>query len=366
MDNIFNPSQLLVARQRRKFTKKALANVIGLSQKSIVNFEIGTHLPSEESLGRIAEALNFPVEFFLRPDMELPTSSNASFRSFSRMTSGQRDAALAAGGIAFQLSEWIDVHFHLPLVDVPDLAEYTPEAAAEALRNTWSLGVLPIKNMVHLLESKGVRVFSLVEDSREVNAFSSWKSGNVPFVFLNTVKSAESSRFDSAHELGHLVLHRHGDPKGKEAESEANAFASAFLMPKSEVLASGWKCKSIPDVLSLKKRWNVSAMALVYRMHKVSVLSDWLYRSMCMELSSKGFRTHEEGGVERETSLVLRKVFDALRVKGRGVLDIAKELMIPAEEIHKLIFGLVSVALGADNQSPMKSPRRSGHLRLVK
>lgn len=366
MNEKFNPSQLLVARQRRKITKKALADLVGLSQKSIVNFELGTLAPSEESLGLLADALSFPVSFFLQPDMELPTSSNASFRSFSRMTAGQRDSALAAGGIAFHLSDWIAKRFHTPAVDVPDLSEHSPEAAAETLRQVWELGFSPIKNLVHLLESKGVRVFSLVEDTREVNAFSSWKSGATPFVFLNTVKSAESSRFDAAHELGHLVLHRHADPKGKDAESEANAFASAFLMPKSEVLARAWGCKSASDVMAMKKRWNVSAMAFVYRAHRVGAISDWLYRSLCIELSSKGFRTREQDGADRETSLVLRKVFDSLKSKGEGVQTLASDLKVPAEEIYKLIFGLVPVTLGADNAMPLKTAKRTGHLTLVK
>lgn len=366
MDKHWTPSRLSLARQRRKFTKKMLAEKVGLSQKSIVNFETGELAPSEESLQRIAEALNFPIGFFLQPEAEVPNSGNASFRSFSRMTSGQRDAALAAGALAFQLCDWIDCRFRLPAVDVPDLDGHTPEAAAEAVRASWGLGVLPVKNIIHLLESKGVRVFSLVEETRAVNAFSSWKSGSIPFVFLNTVKSSESSRFDAAHELGHLVLHRHGDPKGKEAESEANAFASAFLMPKSEVLSFGWKCKTVHDVIHHKKRWNVSAMALVYRMHKVGVIGDWLYRSMCVELSAKGFRSKETDSGSRETSLILKKVFDSLRDRKRGISDIAKDLNVPVAEIHKLTFGLVHVALGADNQAPLKSPRRTGHLAVVK
>ncbi|WP_376773772.1 ImmA/IrrE family metallo-endopeptidase [Rhizobium mongolense] len=72
------------------------------------------------------------------------------------------------------------------------------------------------QNMVHLL----VRVFSLVENTRTVDAFSVWR-GIRPFVFLNTIKTSEHGRFDAAHELGHLVLPRHGGPSGRRAEDEA-------------------------------------------------------------------------------------------------------------------------------------------------
>lgn len=59
-------------------------------------------------------------------------------------------------------------------------------------------------------------------------------------IFLNVHKSAERLRFDLAHELGHLVMHGgslHVEP-GKEKEQAANDFASAFLMPRADVLGS--------------------------------------------------------------------------------------------------------------------------------
>src|SRR3546814_15647567 len=98
--------------------------------------------------------------------------------------------------------------------------------------------------MIKLLESKGVHVFSLAEDTKNVDAFSCWRNGQ-PFVFLNTFKSAERSRFDAAHELAHLVLHRHGGPQGREAETEANQFASALLMPHAALVST------IPSVIRL-------------------------------------------------------------------------------------------------------------------
>ncbi|OZB51939.1 helix-turn-helix domain-containing protein [Stenotrophomonas acidaminiphila] len=366
MERTFNPSRLVIARQRAQLSKKDLAARVGISQKLLKLYEEGDKAPSSSTVDHLATALDFPVEFFFGRDVEVPLASNASFRSFSRMTSGQRDAALAAGGIAFELSSWIDANFNVPPVDVPDLAGMDPEAAAEIVRTQWGLGLRPIKNMVHLLESRGVRVFSLVEDTREVNAFSSWRGGRIPFVFLNTLKSPESSRFDAAHELGHLVLHRHGDPKGKEIENEANAFASALLMPRSEMRALAARAISLSDVLKIKKHWNVSAMALVYRLHKVGVLTEWLYRSMCIELSSKGMRTKEVDSADREVSLVLRKVFDALKQDGKGLRDISSELRLPAEELHKLLFGLTLISLGTSNPRPAQSLPKRGHLTLVK
>ena len=81
--------------------------------------------------------------------------------------------------------------------------------------------------MISLLESKGIRTFSLSDEAQEVDACCQWINDR-PFIFLNISKSSERCRFDAAHELGHLVMHRHGIIEGRQMEQEANAFASAF------------------------------------------------------------------------------------------------------------------------------------------
>src|SRR2546428_34802 len=164
------------------------------------------------------------------------------------------------------------------------------EAAAKALRVRWGLGDKPISNMLWLLEAKGVRVFSLAEENVEVDAYSFWR-GKQPLVFLNTMKSAEHSRFDAAHELGHLVLHQHGEPQGQEAEREAHAFAAAFLMPRGSVLANAPKFATVEHLVKLKKFWTVSVAALAYRLHAVGVLSEWHYRQIYIEISKRRYRT---------------------------------------------------------------------------
>src|SRR5207245_2232584 len=83
--------------------------------------------------------------------------------------------------------------------DVPDYRQIEPHMAAMLLRQHWGLGIKPIANMVHLLELKGIRVFSLAESTKDVDAFSLWRD-DIPYVFLNRFKSPERSRFDAAHE----------------------------------------------------------------------------------------------------------------------------------------------------------------------
>src|SRR5205807_7739990 len=222
---------------------------------------------------------------------------------------------LGQGAIALHLNQWLEKRFELPQSQLPDLSrERSPEAAADSLRRYWGIGELAIRNMIHLLEAKGVRVFSLAIDAREVDAFSMWKD-TTPFIFLNSNKSSEHSRFDAAHELGHLVLHRHAAPQGREAEKEADMFASAFLMPRSSVIANAPRFSTLPDLIRTKRIWMTSVAALNYRLHSVGMISDWHYRTLCIQIAKNG-RANEPNEAPRETSQILPKIFAALYREG--------------------------------------------------
>lgn len=335
----FNPSRLSVARKRRLLNKKGFADLVGLAQHTIVRCEQGETVPTEENVAKFAEVLGFPVGFFYRPDLEIADPEMVSFRSQRAMTAAERDAALAAGAIGFEISDWVEGKFNLPAPRVPDLNLYDPETAAVLLRQDWGLGEGPISNMVHLLESKGVRVFSLAENSKRVNAFSLWR-GDKPFVFLNTMKTAENSRFDAAHELGHLTMHQDGRTTGRQAEDEANKFASAFLMPKASVVARVKRVISIDQLLTLKSYWSVSLSALVVRLHRIGLLSDWAYRDFCIQVRSR-YKDTEPNGIERERSVVWQKVMKTLWSERVTQLDIAKQLDLPESEVSTLIFGIL-------------------------
>ena len=105
-----------------------------------------------------------------------------------------------------KFSDYIESRFTLPDPDIPSYGDspVPPDLAGVAamdVRGKWGLGQLSIGNMLHLLESKGVRALSLNQPTAKADAFSFWRGGR-PFVMLNTRKSAERSRMDAAHELG--------------------------------------------------------------------------------------------------------------------------------------------------------------------
>jgi Zn-dependent peptidase ImmA (M78 family)/DNA-binding XRE family transcriptional regulator len=363
--NLFNPSRLRFARKRRGLTMIRLAELVGVEPRSVSAWENGEFAPDQERRALLAKVLRFPGSFFGGDDLEQVSPDAASFRALSKMTAAKRDMALSAGTIAFLLNEWIEARFELPKANLPDLSQQGgPEAAAAVIRQLWGLGEVPVKNMVHLLESRGVRVFSLAIHAKDVDAFSMWHE-DTPFVFLNTMKSAEHSRFDSAHELGHLVLHRHGEPQGQEAEREAHAFAAAFLMPRGSVLAHAPKFATVEHLVKLKKYWTVSVAALAYRLYAVGVLREWHYRQLYIAISKRGYRTHEPDEAPRETSQVLGKVFAALRDESVVKRDIAAQLNIAPEEIEQLVFGLTLTGLTGTARPGGSTSGKRGQLRVA-
>jgi Zn-dependent peptidase ImmA (M78 family)/DNA-binding XRE family transcriptional regulator len=357
---------LTTARKRREYTKKRLADAIGVSDRMISFYESDgpdAKTPSNETLSKIANVLRFPIEFFSGDDLEEPALESASFRALRSMTSTQRDAAYAAGTLAIHVGKWIEQKFILPEPSIPSLRGFeNPEAAAQALRVEWRLGERPIDNVIHQLEAHGVRVFSLPTDSKKVDAFSVWQ-GQTPFLFVNTAKTGERIRFDAAHELAHLTLHRHGKPSGRIAEYEADRFAGAFLMPRGSVLARVPRNPPLRVLIAKKREWGVAASALAHRLHEIGLASDWSYRNLCIELAKQGWDKEPEP-MTKEGSQVLSKVLTALRAEGLRYSSIARDLNLYRDELNSLIFGLAVVAVdgGRRRNGSRDDSRRQLHL----
>lgn len=338
---MFNHKRLGLARKRRRLTGKGLAERTGLSAITISRLEKGENQPDENTVQKLSQALDFPASFFFDDDPEEIDIDAVSFRSLSKMSAKERDAAISAGSLGLQLSDWVSEKFSLPKANLIDLSyETNPEAAARLLRHHWALGERPIGNLIGLLETNGIRVFSLSENTASVDAFSFWRN-DVPFVFLNNFKTAERSIFDTAHELGHLVLHRHAGPRpSRSAEREADTFASAFLMPSEDVRARMPRRINVSVILKAKKRWRVSAMAMAYRLQALGRLTEWQYKSACIELGKRGYRSGEPDGIEREFSLVWQKIFSQLWAERTTKNQIAELLHLPLDELEGIVWGL--------------------------
>ncbi len=235
----FDGTRLTVARRLQGLTKAELARSLQVTPTAIAQYEKGSR-PTQATLAQICLTLGMPRDFFgAGATPELLPASSAHFRSLRSTTSKAREQVLAYGELSLQLVDLIADYIDFPPVDLPDLdlpAQLTVEViedAASQLRAHWHLE--PGARAVHCATVGGARGHCSAAagaSGPRVDALSTW-AGKRPLVFLSRSKEDKArSRFDGAHELGHLLLHPDTEPGSKLVESEANAFASELLMPK--------------------------------------------------------------------------------------------------------------------------------------
>ena len=255
--------------------------------------------------------------------------------------------------------------FHRPDLDVTEFAgesKYADHLASE-LRGLWALGNQPINNMVSLCELKGIRVFRLPTEIRDIDALSFFddESGS-PFIFLNTFKSAERARFDCAHELGHIVMHTHNksirvEKDNRVLETEADQFASEFLIPTDSFLATSPRYFSLENMIEYKKVWRTSLKAINYKAHKLGLISDWVNRSNSMKMNSLGYNINEPNETHRDESLMLPKIISVLSSQPsfdkNQMLD---EIGISEDDFNQLTF---------DSLAKVDIPKKKSKLYIV-
>ncbi len=150
-----------------------------------------------------------------------------------------------------------------------------------------------------LIESKGVVTCRYEIEGERIDAFSFW-NGERPFIFIASEKEAGVRvRFDAAHELGHLILHRWieqeeiSDPKIlKRIEWEADRFAGAFLLPKKS-FPNEFYTPRLDAFLDLKRRWGASIQAMVYRCKDLELIDDAQFTNLYKQISFRRWRAKE-------------------------------------------------------------------------
>ena len=342
----FDGTRLTVARRLRRKTKATLAREVGVTPTAIAQFEKDIANPTQGVLARLCLQLGLPREFFGagRPFTLLP-ASGAHFRSLRSTSAAAREQALAYGELCLELVDLIGAYVDLPPVSLPDLElpeELSGDDIAEAARLTreaWNLERGPIPSVVQTIEAHGVIALRLPSDTdAAVDAFSTY-SGRRPLVFLSPTKDDKArSRFDAAHELGHLVLHPDTEPGSKLVENQAHRFAAEFLMPRDETVDDLPRRIDWPAFHDLKRHWGVSLRALVFRAHALGRLSDASYRRANQQLSIWGIpepgplgpaESPQVLGMARQVVADSGYEFDDIMVAGRVAPEVA-EVVIEA------------------------------------
>jgi len=367
-------SKLKEARLAQRLTQTDLAALVGKTRQAISAYEQGEINPEPDVMDRIASKLHQPLGYFSGdPAQEFGESSLRFFRAFGPKTKRRNLACEVFGGWLARTAKYLDEFVNYPRLNIPSAEEPTSadgrytqeeiESAAALCRKAWNLGLGPISNVVSLLENNGVIVCRYVIQDEQVEAFSFW-NGPKALIFLASDKdSACRARFDAAHELGHLVLHRgigaeeiEGDDVLKAIEREADLFAGAFLLPKASFLAEVFSTR-LDAFFPLKLRWKVSAAAMIRRCHHLGAIDDDQYLNLQKTISFRKIRKREphDGTIPMEEPKLLNRAATLLLSSGHKSPD---EIATGIQIDRRIIEQFCNLAIGALNLNPQATPFR--------
>jgi Zn-dependent peptidase ImmA (M78 family) len=322
--------------------------VTGLTAASISQFERGHTNPSAATLQKVSAALGVPVQFFQRRSHATAPVPDPYFRSLRSTSAADRRRSRALAGLVHEFVAEIENHVTLPDLDLPDLAgpsgvdEHAGFEMFETLaaRARGHLGVLPgpVGNVVQHIERAGVVTARLRVGADKIDAFSV-PYRDRPVVILGSDKGLrDRSRFDAAHELGHLLLHRPDQAGTRLAENQAHRFAAAFLLPRTEIepllpTRPDWRV-----LLELKQTWHVSLGALLHRAKSLGVMSEQTYVQALKVMSARGWRKNEPADLgPPESPLLLPAAVRATASQGVTVEELAQRAGLPLAEVLRLL-----------------------------
>jgi Zn-dependent peptidase ImmA (M78 family)/DNA-binding XRE family transcriptional regulator len=394
--------RLREARSRSGLTQEAVARALELPRTAIVHIESGNRSVSTLELARFAEIYRQPIASFFG---DAPAEEDAMVAVFRVSEDFEEDPEfrqeLARCIAICREGAQLERLLELPLRAGPPVYELDPPKTTWAAvtqganvaadeRRRLGLGRAPVPDVAELVRDQGVWVCG-AELPHEMSGLFLKHVSMGMVILVSSGHVPGRRRFSYAHEYGHALMDRDqgvtvttSENRSDLREVRANAFAAAFLLPKSGVLhflgtrqkgpegsdqpiydpsidhqeaaphvrsrlPAGARKITFEDVAALAHYFGVSYQAAAYRLNSLRLVS----RPQLQELLEKeefGRRyLHllkvEDGDVQdarpdRElVSEVVHLVMEAFRREeiSRGKLqELSSLLGIPAQELLRL------------------------------
>ena len=326
--NMFCGERLKSARMYRGYTLTELSEITGISKQSLSLYENNKNNPEWDNVIKISKELGFPRDFFFQSSRYAVKTDTTYFRAL--LSTNKKDRIAQSIKLEFLAQIYLVLcnHIDFPRLNIPKVEFISAntigiceteeqlvneleqiEGIANQVRKYFKLSDDPIMDLRYILESNGIIVTCFDAKAEKIDAFSQRSTiddGEIYIIVVsNTGQSVARSRFDMAHEFGHILLHPWSEDiesitreEFKARERQANMFAGAFLLPENTFKQDvSYYPTKLDYYIHLKQKWNVSISAMIYRAHQLKVISNNQYQYLIRQVSKNGWRSDEPGDV---------------------------------------------------------------------
>lgn len=331
MTKPINRQMIELARGFRGLSQSELARRAGVTQALVSKLENGLILdPTPETINSLASALHVPSVFFFVEDriIGLPQYHYRKRSKLGKKATLKIEAETNLRRMHIdRLLRSYDMSYadDFPSIDL-DRMQWSAAEAAQKIRQLWLLPRGPIENLTEVIERAGAIIIQCDFDTALIDAVSFRLPKIPPLIFMNVAMPGDRYRFTLAHELAHMILHNQ-PCTDEDMENQADEFASEFLLPEREVrpyLAN----PSLGKLARVKAYWKTSIKSLIYRSHKIKLITPSQYTGLNVNYSKAGYSRGEPFPipVEKPTSLASAINFHM------------RELRYSAQEMAELLF----------------------------
>lgn len=386
-------SRLQAARRALGLTQTDVGETMNMVTSTVSAIEAGKRSVTGAELYRFAQIFGRPVAHFLDDDA-VPDSADGFhylFRALANKLFERRPLLdLEQLALDYDLLEELVGTTPLPFpVDYSSFGfrtEHDAETLAEMERARLGLGDAPIGDLVDLLDGTvGIRTFLIPVAQDNWSSVSVQGRNGRPCIAVNSKDEVYRRQYDLAHEYCHVLVHLYrkdgppahievGTPVGRTQADErfADAFASAFLMPRRAVLgqldsvlrANSGRLTDF-DLVHLAMQFGVSGQAMTKRLVTLRKVSRDLYDEYWIKGGQKfnrlaamlGYNVSDpEGFRERPVILPTRYRYLAMKAYEDDEISLAKLAELLREDYYELREKVeAAVATGGERPSDVRA-----------
>lgn len=336
----YTAESLILLKDLESTTNKYLAEKARVSQGTMRKMINRQREVSERAAESLSSSMDYPMAFFEHSINAVPVVE-LTYRHTSKSSVSELNAVATEYSILQEtvekLENAIGVSPDLEWIDAisprtEKISQDDIECIASKTRKF--LGLNPsgcIGNLTRCMERKAIVIAPLrtltcqggAEHLHSDGVTYPGMTGSAAVIGYSPDSSkGDRERFTKAHELGHLILHRHRRPNQyKDMEREAHAFAGAILMPRDDVRLLISPETMLSQLVKLKSTWGMSIASLISRAYQSGIFSKDKWRSMYMQLSARGWRKNEPIHVGSEKPILLNSLIKRQYGDSNGLVD---------------------------------------------